>query len=263
MEAWPAACAGRVAGLGSADVRKQLTYANVMATIAVFIALGGGAYALSLPKNSVGPRQLKTNAVTGHDALESSFSQVPSAAHADTATHADSASQADSAATAANASNAANADKLDNLDSSDIGLGFLTGRVDNLDSTSGTKGSPPTGLSAGTTDTTLAGENLTLSPNRVITMRDLDVLLSAPVTCSGICGPSENVTITLQALDGAGAPSASLACSIVSGADACTAAGPSGSVAAGSRLRLVIAKSGDAGFAAGADAMFSWRATAP
>ena len=46
-------------------IRSRLTYANVMATIAVFVALGGGAYAaLKLPANSVGPRQLKSGAVT-------------------------------------------------------------------------------------------------------------------------------------------------------------------------------------------------------
>ncbi len=44
----------------------KLTYANVMATIAAFIALGGTSYAVAqLPKNSVGGAQLKTNAVTG------------------------------------------------------------------------------------------------------------------------------------------------------------------------------------------------------
>ncbi len=46
-------------------MRQRLTYANVMATVAVFIALGGASYAaLKLPKNSVGPQQLKKNAVT-------------------------------------------------------------------------------------------------------------------------------------------------------------------------------------------------------
>jgi hypothetical protein len=45
-------------------LRSGLTYANVMATIAVFVALGGGAYAaLRVPKNSVGSKQLKANAV--------------------------------------------------------------------------------------------------------------------------------------------------------------------------------------------------------
>jgi hypothetical protein len=35
-----------------------------MSTIAVFVALGGGAYAVSVPRNSVGTTQLKANAVT-------------------------------------------------------------------------------------------------------------------------------------------------------------------------------------------------------
>jgi hypothetical protein len=43
----------------------RLTYANVMATIAVFIALGGTGYAATqLPKNSVGSQQIKKEAVT-------------------------------------------------------------------------------------------------------------------------------------------------------------------------------------------------------
>jgi len=41
----------------------HLSYSNVMATVAVFMAMGGGAYALSIPKNSVGAKQLKRNAV--------------------------------------------------------------------------------------------------------------------------------------------------------------------------------------------------------
>ncbi len=46
-------------------LRPRLTYANVMATIAVFIALGGASYAaIKLPKNSVSAKQLKRGAVT-------------------------------------------------------------------------------------------------------------------------------------------------------------------------------------------------------
>lgn len=44
--------------------RPKLNYANVMATIALFVALGGAAVAAGLPKNSVGPLQLKRGAVT-------------------------------------------------------------------------------------------------------------------------------------------------------------------------------------------------------
>ena len=43
----------------------HLTYANVVATAALFVALGGGAYAaFRVPRNSVGTAQIKNNAVT-------------------------------------------------------------------------------------------------------------------------------------------------------------------------------------------------------
>jgi hypothetical protein len=45
--------------------REKLTFANVMAVIAVFIALGGVGYAASkLPRNSVGPKQIRNGAVS-------------------------------------------------------------------------------------------------------------------------------------------------------------------------------------------------------
>jgi hypothetical protein len=44
----------------------KLTYANVIATLALFLALGGGAYAAtSIPAASVGTSQLRNGAVTG------------------------------------------------------------------------------------------------------------------------------------------------------------------------------------------------------
>jgi len=44
----------------------RLTYANVMSTLAMFIALGGASYAaIKLPANSVGSAQIKKNAVAG------------------------------------------------------------------------------------------------------------------------------------------------------------------------------------------------------
>jgi hypothetical protein len=47
------------------QIRKRLTYANVMSSIAVFLVLGGAtAIAAGLAKNSVGTKQLKKNAVT-------------------------------------------------------------------------------------------------------------------------------------------------------------------------------------------------------
>src|SRR5215217_967502 len=39
-------------------------YVNVMASVAVFLSMSGGAYALTIPRNSVGSRQLRERAVT-------------------------------------------------------------------------------------------------------------------------------------------------------------------------------------------------------
>lgn len=43
-------------------VRSHLTFSNVISCLALFVALGGGAYALQA--NSVGTRALKDGAVT-------------------------------------------------------------------------------------------------------------------------------------------------------------------------------------------------------
>jgi hypothetical protein len=46
-------------------ITARLTYANVVSTVCLFILLGGGAYAATrLPRGSVGPAQIKRNAVT-------------------------------------------------------------------------------------------------------------------------------------------------------------------------------------------------------
>jgi hypothetical protein len=71
-----------------AKIRAAATYANVIATLALFLALGGGAYAaLKLPKASVGTKQLKTGAVVSskvgdHSLLAKDFKpgQLPAGA---------------------------------------------------------------------------------------------------------------------------------------------------------------------------------------
>jgi hypothetical protein len=46
-------------------IRRRLTYANVVSTLALFLVLAGGAaYGAKVAKKSVGPSQLKANAVT-------------------------------------------------------------------------------------------------------------------------------------------------------------------------------------------------------
>ena len=51
--------------MNSNRVTRHLSYSNVMATLGVFIALGGASYAaVALPANSVGTKTLKKSAVT-------------------------------------------------------------------------------------------------------------------------------------------------------------------------------------------------------
>lgn len=85
-------------------ISQRLSYANVVATLALFIALGGVSWAaVKLPKNSVGSAQIKKNAITsakikknaitgskiknnsltGGDINAASLGKVPSAASAD------------------------------------------------------------------------------------------------------------------------------------------------------------------------------------
>ena len=61
------------AGVEMGDrLRQRITYANVTATLALFVALGGGL-AWALGANTVGSRQIKPDAVRGVDADESTF----------------------------------------------------------------------------------------------------------------------------------------------------------------------------------------------
>jgi len=48
-------------------LKGRLNYANVMATIAVFIALGGGAYAVSLDRNQVRSKHLAKDTAKAKD----------------------------------------------------------------------------------------------------------------------------------------------------------------------------------------------------
>lgn len=49
----------------------RVGYSEVMASVAVFLAMGGGAYALSIPRNSVGAQQIKKNAVGASEITKS------------------------------------------------------------------------------------------------------------------------------------------------------------------------------------------------
>lgn len=71
-------------------LRKRLTYANVMSTLAVFIALGGSSYAAftingaSIKNRSITGVKLRHNTLTGVQIKESRLGRVPHAKTADT-----------------------------------------------------------------------------------------------------------------------------------------------------------------------------------
>jgi len=75
-------------------VRPRLSYANVVATLALFIALGGGAYAAglipgtNLRNRSVPAAKIRRNALTGTEIREGKLGTVPHAALADVAQNA-------------------------------------------------------------------------------------------------------------------------------------------------------------------------------
>lgn len=107
-------------------IRKRFSSAHILAAAALFVVLGGSAYA-ALGKGTVGSKQLKNNAVktkkiansavttdklgpdavTGDKVNESTLGKVPAAAAADTAASATTANTANTANTAVEADNAA------------------------------------------------------------------------------------------------------------------------------------------------------------
>jgi len=129
--------------------RPRLTYANVVASLALFVALGGVSYAAtSLPKGSVGPKQIRAEAVRtgkvadgavtaaklakgvrerlapvgGAPAVTTTTSTPESVKHAETADRAGTAGHAetaDRATTAGSATHAETADRATTAGSAD------------------------------------------------------------------------------------------------------------------------------------------------
>ena len=76
-------------------IRRHLSYANVMATLAVFIALGGSSYAAytisgsKIKDRSIRGGKLRHNTLTGRQIRESRLARVPRAREADWANDAE------------------------------------------------------------------------------------------------------------------------------------------------------------------------------
>jgi hypothetical protein len=188
-------------------ITKRLSYANVMATVAVFCVLGGGmAVAAGLKKNSVGKKQIKSNAVvekkiadgavttnkladnavTGAKADESTFGQVPSAANATNAENATNATNAQNATNATNATTSANATLF-----ADRSITQVRGRGD------GDGNATQNTLSPAATF-----EQVITEPSSIPT-GGATLVVTASVTASNVSGAESSITCELRDDDGA------------------------------------------------------------
>jgi len=118
-----------------ARFRARLTYSNVVATLALFLALGGSSYAaLSITSKDVKNRSLKggdlkKDTVTGKEIRESKLGRVPSATNAASADIAKSADSATTAGTAGTANVAGIAQDAQNLAGQGVGAFERSSRV--------------------------------------------------------------------------------------------------------------------------------------
>jgi hypothetical protein len=140
--------------------RRRFSYANVMSTIAVFLALGGGAAfaAQKLAKNSVGAKQIKKGAVTPKKLSKSTKRYI--------------------ARTGKGKTGAQGVQGIQGLAGKDgaTGSALLTGHATTVPSagpgSSQFRRATPSGLSAVTSGST---EVASLSPNRALEIRDVAV----------------------------------------------------------------------------------------
>jgi hypothetical protein len=121
------------------NLRRHLTYANVVSSLCLFLLVGGGAAyagtqlskgsvdtaalhaeAVTKPKlapNSVNSKKVVNGSLTGEDIASSTLGKVPFTGAAETATNASHATSAD---------NAANAEKLDGRSPSEFGAVLIS-----------------------------------------------------------------------------------------------------------------------------------------
>ena len=206
--------------------RPRLTYANVVSSACLFVVLGGGAYAATtLPKNSVGNKQLKNNAVGAPEVRNFSLrakdfkpGQLPKG---------EPGSAGSDAASAV--------------------LGNSTNQLTNAPATN------VQNLSASGPSTAATGvDRSQLSPNATIVAQDLAVRLDvAP-------GGTASRRFTL-AVDGA-PTSPPLYCDIAGGATTCNSGATAVTIPPARQLSLLV---GNVNGPAGSIVRFGWRATTP
>jgi hypothetical protein len=172
-------------------ISSKLNYANVVATIAIFAALGGGAYAATVAKNSVKSSSIKNNqvrsadvkdaAITGNDVNEATLGQVPSAVNADSATSAQSAQTAQTAGSAQSAQTAAQATNADQLG------GRSLDRVIGINGGGSTNPDPDITLAPQPKTTTVVSQTIAEGPADTIVTASLSLVGGPAAGSSAIC----------------------------------------------------------------------------
>jgi len=142
--------------MNNSAIRKRITFSNVVAVLALFVALGGASYAAtkingkSIKKLTISGKKLKPETIDGSRINEGTLAEVPSALRAgsagsaDTATTAETAGEAQTAGsaktaatanTAKSAATAENANALGGLSASQLRVSADTSAAGSCDPT--------------------------------------------------------------------------------------------------------------------------------
>ncbi|MFN8112006.1 MAG: hypothetical protein U0R51_02280 [Solirubrobacterales bacterium] len=219
----------------------RLTYGNVVATIALFVALGGASYAaVKLQKNSVVSKTIKNGQVKNADLAEGAVT---------------GAEVKDGSLMAVDFGESVQgppgADGQDGAPGAD-GASLLTALVNGVGSST-TYGTPSGTSTASATE----GNVASLSPHATIVARDLSVeLTNAPSTgCfSGTC--ARTFTLRDDGVDTA------VSCTVVDTATTCNSGSSTASIAAGSHLSI-SARVTSGSNSGSPNVRLGWRATTP
>jgi hypothetical protein len=225
-------------------VRRRITYANTMATVAVLIALGGSSYAAV----KVTGRNVEDGSLTGADVRNSSLRSKDIANRSlkskDIANRSLRAIDFKRGVLRRGRAGEPGVDGADGFDGYDgetgPGVTLASGRIDNI-ATGGTPATffgSPTGAGAAATNEAAVQ---VLSPAEDATASDLSVAFTRypcddDLTQNG-CGDPGSATVTLR-VDGANTP---VACTITTPATGCSSGAASADIPAGARLSLEVA----------------------
>lgn len=226
-----------------------LTYSNVVATVALFVALGGASYAaFTLPARSVGTRQLKAGSVGTQQLqdkavtprkLASSTVRLFKGQKGDTGPRGEQGAQGSQGLPGTPGTNGTNGSPA---------LSALVGRIDGLGSGAVDYGAPSGTSTASTTETSVRA----IAPNASSTARDLAIQLTAAPGSGGV----RIFTLTVNGI------ATSLTCQIAGTASSCTDNTDTVSIPAGAALSIQDDPLHAATGSAPADAEFGFRLTA-